>query len=149
MWRRKLLDSFLGEEGRVLVHIDEHKKLSKDPRLRKAAIEFISEDPRVLMIATFTEPLWEDSEEMCSSGSAKKGIAKPLPDLKDILTVKFGLQLAQLEKVLDDESKAKRIWKSLQLLVFMTTAFKGYGWLQGKRHSCKHCLPELWNLANT
>eukprot|EP00435_Cladocopium_sp_Y103_P053810 s321_g17.t1 len=55
MWRAQLLDSFLGKDGsgRVLVHVDEHKKVSADPQLRKAALDFISEDPRVLTIATY------------------------------------------------------------------------------------------------
>ena len=55
--RARLLDDLLGSSGKLLVHLDEHKKMCADSDLRRASMSFLLFDDRILPVPTYTEPL--------------------------------------------------------------------------------------------
>ena len=133
--RSQLLDALIGQgrppEKQVLLHIDEHKKMSEDSKMRKQAMEFLAADVRVNLVATFTEPLEVTAATGESSNSTELALYKPPPDPDEVLKHKFRLTFQMLNnKTFQNLSmNAANTWAALRLLVYLQMSVRGCSFL--------------------
>ena len=134
--RSQLLDALIGQgrppEKQVLLHIDEHKKMSEDSKMRKQAMEFLAADVRVKVVATFTEPLEVTAATGESRNSTELALYKPPPDPDEVLKHKFRLTFQMLisKKTFQNLGmNAANTWAALRLLVYLQMSVRGCSFL--------------------
>lgn len=116
-----LLDDQMSEPGRILVHLDEYRKMCDNPNFRRGAISMLARLPRVVVVATYTEYLDEiPSDE--SSQVCRLPIPIPVLDVRALMN-----DVPQLRFQADPsnfDGAIQRLWANMlfRLGLFMSTA---------------------------
>jgi len=110
-----LNDKIPGKHQRILIHLDEHRKMNNSADFCRGAMIALAKCPRVKCVATFTEPLTELLAHDKSSGVSRQPCTHITFDLCVYLDKRYSVDIRRLVawQNLELTSIQKRKWATL------------------------------------